>query len=104
MAQLAQLESNLADIQASEEIAKRRLAGPKGGKDSAGMPGRAARQALSERLAALEAKLATLEEKYASEHHMVKSTQAEINELKTDLAAPPQLSPVCRPAILLTPN
>ncbi len=60
MAQLAQLESNLADIQASEEIAKRRLAGLKGGKDSAGMPGRAARQALSERLAALEAKLATL--------------------------------------------
>src|SRR6059036_3420319 len=42
MAQLAQLESNLADIQASEEIAKRRLASLKGGKDSAGMlmPGR----------------------------------------------------------------
>src|SRR5436309_477867 len=60
MAQLAQLESNLADIQASEEIAKRRLAGLKGGKDSAGMPGRAARQALSERLASL---YATLSEK-----------------------------------------
>src|SRR5947208_3227208 len=50
MAQLAQLESNLADIQASEEIAKRRLAGLQGGKDSAGMPGRAARPALSEKL------------------------------------------------------
>ena len=102
MAQLAQLESNLADIQASEEIAKRRLAGLKGGKDSAGMPGRAARQALSERLAALEAKLATLEEKYASEHPLVKSTQAEINELKTALAAPPSISPGGRPAIRLT--
>src|SRR5437660_468767 len=102
MAQLAQLESNLADIQASEEIAKRRLAGLKGGKDSAGMPGRAARQALSERLAALEAKLATLEEKYASEHPLVKSTQAEINELKTALAAPPSISPGGRSAIRLT--
>src|SRR2546427_825800 len=101
MAQLAQLESNLADIQASEEIAKRRLAGLKGGKDSAGMPGRAARQALSERLAALEAKLATLEEKYASEHPLVKSTQAEINELKTALAAPPSISPGGRSAIRL---
>src|SRR5437879_5089807 len=102
MAQLAQLESNLADIQASEEIAKRRLAGLKGGKDSAGMPGRAARQALSERLAALEAKLATLEEKYASEHPLVESTQAEINELKTALAAPPSISPGGRSAIRLT--
>src|SRR2546428_10674358 len=102
IAQLAQLESNLADIQASEEIPKRRLAGLKGGKDSAGMPGRAARQALSERLAALEAKLATLEEKYASEHPLVKSTQAEINELKTALAAPPSISPAGRPAIRLT--
>jgi len=98
MTQLAQLESNLADIQASEEIAKRRLASLKGGKDSAGT----ARQALSERLAALEAKLATLEEKYASEHPLVKSTQAEIDELKTVLAAPPSISPGGRSAIRLT--
>jgi succinoglycan biosynthesis transport protein ExoP len=93
MTQLAQLENNLADIQASKEIVKLRLNALKGGKGPAGTP---------LRLAPLEAKLAALREKYTQEHPLVKATEAEISELKATLNASPPVSPASGPTSQVT--
>jgi capsular exopolysaccharide synthesis family protein len=98
MAQLAQLESALADIQASREIAAMRLAALKGGKPVAGLP---ASRARNERLVALESKLAGLQERYTDEHPLVRATQAEIRDLKAGFAggsAPAGVRPSAAPS------
>jgi capsular exopolysaccharide synthesis family protein len=97
-AQLVQLETNLADIQASKEIVKVRLNSLKTG------TGPAVRRTVSDRLAPLEAKLAALLEKYTPEHPLVKAAETEINELRATLAARPASSPGSRPAVPVTLN
>jgi capsular exopolysaccharide synthesis family protein len=77
MAQLTQLESSLADVQASRQIATMRLAALKG--TSVAEP--PASRARGERLVALEAKLANLQERYTDQHPLVRATQAEIRDL-----------------------
>src|SRR5262249_37336823 len=95
-AQLAQLETSLADLQASKEIVKVRLNALKTG------TGPAVRQTLSDRLAPLEAKRAALLEKDTPEHPLVKAAETEINELKATLAARPASSPGSRPSVPVT--
>jgi len=90
-AKVAQLESSLADVQTSKEIAKVRLSALKGGKEAAGASvstatGRA-RQQVRDRLRDLEEKLATLLEKYTDQHPLVVSTLAEIDQARATLGA-----------------
>jgi capsular exopolysaccharide synthesis family protein len=97
LAQLAQLESTLADVQASREITGMRLAALKGGKRAAGLPASRARH---ERLVALEGKLAGLQEKYTDVHPLVRATQAEIRDLRAGLSSGPDGGLGGRPASL----
>lgn len=102
MAQLAQLETALADIQSSREIGRMRLAALKAGKPvgAAGLPGSLAR---NERLVALEGKLAGLRDKYTDEHPLVRATQTEIRDLKAGLVSGLEPGPG-RPAAAPNPS
>jgi len=90
LAKLAQMETTLADIQASKEIAKVRLNFLKGGRDASGrVPPAAVKvalQQLRDRLAQLEDKLAGLLEKYTEQHPLVVTTQAEIKQVRASVS------------------
>ena len=95
---LANLESQLNDLQINREIAENKLAYLKGDKKKPGGMTLAADpsvQALRDRLAQLEAKLAALTEKYTDQHPSVQNAQADIQETQQRLAAAlqPQQSP-----------
>ncbi len=87
--QVAQLESTLADIQATKEIAKARLNFLRGGKDGKPLPP-AAQQQLTRRLVQMREKLAGLQERYTDGHPLVRATQAEIKDVQAMLAGNPQ--------------
>lgn len=84
LAQLAQLENALADIQASREIAKVRLSALREGKavSFTGLPGP---RPGNDRLLALESRLAALQEKYTEQHPAVRALQAEIRDTNAAL-------------------
>ena len=84
MMRLAQLESQLVDVQVSRDIAQHRLAYLKGDKRS-GTAIDATAQPLRERLAQMEGRLAGLNEKYTEQHPLVLSTKAEIQETQERL-------------------
>ncbi len=94
LTQVTQFENNLAEIQASKEIAKARLNLLKGGKDATAKPlPPAAQQQLTKRLVQLQEKLAGLQERYTEGHPLVRATLAEIRDVQAMLTAgsrPPQ--------------
>ena len=95
---LANLETQLNDLQINREIAQNKLAYLKGDKKKPGgmtLAADPALQALRERLTQLEAKLAALTEKYTDQHPSVQNVQADIHETQQRLAAAlqPQQSP-----------
>jgi succinoglycan biosynthesis transport protein ExoP len=86
---LAQIESQMGDLQVSREIAEGKLAYLKGDKRAGGElvgidPNT---QVLQERLSQLETKLAGLTEKYTEQHPSVQTTRSEIQETQEKLAA-----------------
>lgn len=106
LAALAQLESQVADLQVTREVAENKLAYLKGDKPK---PGGAApavdpgTQALQERLTQLETKLAGLNEKYTDQHPSVQTARAEIQETQERLAAALQPRQAPRPGGAPTP-
>ena len=89
---LTQLETSLADVQVSREIAENRLGYLKGDRKSGrpmsdlpAQPLREAAQPLRERLAQFEAKLASLQEKYTDQHPLVQAGRAEVLEAQERL-------------------
>jgi polysaccharide biosynthesis transport protein len=110
MTALANLESQIADLQVEREIAGSKLAYLKGDRTK-GSPVvmDLATQSLRERLAQLEAKLVALTEKYTDQHPSVQNTRAEIQEAQERLTAalkpqqaprPGGAAPVLKPAEL----
>jgi polysaccharide biosynthesis transport protein len=91
---LTQLETSLADVQVSREIAQNRLLYLKGDRKSGppmldlpAQPLREPTQPLRERLFQLEAKLASLQEKYTDQHPLVQAARAEVVEAQERLKA-----------------
>jgi polysaccharide biosynthesis transport protein len=87
LAQLAQLEGTLSDLQVSREIAQSRLAYLKGDY-SKGTPQPVidpSTQALRERLTQLETKLTAFNEKYTEQHPLVLSVRSEIDQAQERL-------------------
>ncbi|PYM92507.1 MAG: hypothetical protein DME04_14975 [Candidatus Rokuibacteriota bacterium] len=87
---LAQLESQLGDLQVTREVAENKLTYLKGEKSRPGSPTASAdssTQGLQERLTQLEAKLAALAEKYTDQHPSVQTARAEIQETQERLAS-----------------
>jgi succinoglycan biosynthesis transport protein ExoP len=90
---LAQLETSLADIQVSREIAQGRLNYLKGERKSAPAapqpppPPDLTTQPLRERLAQAEAKLVGLTDKYTERHPLVQAARAEVQEAQDRLRA-----------------
>ena len=85
---LTQLETALADVQVSREIAQARLLYLKGDRKSGPQPVLdVSTQPLRERLSQLEAKLASLNEKYTDQHPLVQAARAELQEAQERLKA-----------------
>ena len=87
---LGEMESALADVQVSRDIAQNRLAYLKGDKSKAGGQQAAldlAMQPLRERITQLEAKLAGLADKYTEQHPLVQSARAELSDAQERLRA-----------------
>ena len=83
---LSQLESSLADVQVSREIAQARLQHLKGDRKAGSPPVvDLSTQPLRERLAQMEAKLAALNEKYTPQHPLVQAAQADVREAQERL-------------------
>ena len=105
LAQLTVLDGELADVQASKEIAKARLSFLKGGKASPGgfgpTPNQMALDQLRQRLSSLEEKLASLREKYTDEHPQVVATLGEIKAIRTNVAQAIQSSQKPKPSVTL---
>ena len=100
---LTQLETALADVQVSREIAQSRLRYLKGdrksGRESVPEPMTDSPvQALRERLSQLEAKLASLDEKYTEQHPLVQAARAEVQEAQNRLKSVLQGQQTPRPA------
>jgi capsular exopolysaccharide synthesis family protein len=100
---LTQLETALADVQVSREIAQSRLLYLKGDRKSGRQPELepvkdAPAQALRERLSQLEAKLASLQEKYTEQHPLVLGARAEVQDAQERLKGVLQGQQVPRPA------
>jgi succinoglycan biosynthesis transport protein ExoP len=104
---LTQLETTLADVQVSREIAQARLLYLKGDRKSAPQPvlDVSTTQPLRERLSQLEAKVASLNEKYTDQHPLVQAARAELQEaqerLKTALQS--QQAPTPGGAVTMKP-
>lgn len=92
---LTQLETSLADVQVSREIAQNRLlylkgdrkSGPQPMLDLPAQPLREPAQPQRERLLQVEAKLASLNEKYTDQHPLVQAARAEVQEAQERLKA-----------------
>ena len=100
---LTQLETALADVQVSREIAQGRLLYIKGDRKSGRAPAPesttdSASLALRERLAQLEAKLAALHEKYTEQHPLVQAARTEVQEAQDRFKTALQGQQTPRPA------
>ena len=97
---LAQIESQIGDLQVTREIAENKLGYLKGEKVrpiSAPASSDPSTQSLQERLTQLETKLAALSEKYTDQHPSVQTTRAEIQETQERLASTLQPRQTPRP-------
>ena len=101
--QLTALDGELADVQASKEIAQARLSFLKGGKGPAeafgATPSQIAIDQLRQRLGILEGKLVRLREKYTDEHPLVRATLSEIKDVRANVAQTIQSSQKPRPSV-----